>query len=121
MSCHCSEYDVGLHVVQYLVVAKEAVFWHVTDAIIFNQLIISVVEHLNDPSREEINCLDFALVGDNGFSLLKLSTEQRDNKLVGEAPFALIKEVFKFLLKVVEQFSLMDQLSLHLWSHLLVE
>jgi hypothetical protein len=71
------------------------------------------------PNEEHL--LDVALVANNWPVLLEDTTEHVDDKFVGEATFALVKEVVERSLEFLEDSRVLDEVRLHFWRDLLVE
>jgi hypothetical protein len=113
--------DVGLEIVQNLIVAKIGESWEVQNRLLFGQLVILVVEDLHLASLDEVHLLDTALVADNSLSRLVNPAIKVDYQLVDESPFTLFEKVIKTSFKLFELESLNNQLSLHLGGHPLIE
>ena len=69
----------------------------------------------------EIHLLDITLVADDCFSWGVDSTVHGDDKLVGESSLAFLEEMVEGSLELLEDSSVLDKVSLHLWGNLLVE
>ena len=79
------------------------------------------IENLYNALSNEIHFLDITFVTDDNLTRSIKSTIHIDDKLVGKAPFAFIKEVIKGFFKVTKHSGALYQVSLHLRSHLLIE
>ena len=115
------DHNVGLELLQDLVVTEVRELGEVEDWLLLDDLIVVVVVDLDDTLSDEVHLLDVALVADDSLSWRVKSAEHVDDELVGEASLALIEEVIEGLLKLLEHSGVLDELSLHLWGNLLVE
>jgi len=79
------------------------------------------VEDLNDTLSDEIHLLDITLVADDSLTWCVQPTVHAYDQFIGETSFTLIKEMVESLLELSEYSSTLNQISLHFWSHLLVE
>ena len=70
---------------------------------------------------DEKHLLDVTLVADDDLVLLEDAAEHVDDELVGEAALTLVEEVVEGALELLEDASVLDEVSLHLGSDLLVE
>jgi hypothetical protein len=113
--------NVRLKFLKNLVVSEVAEFRQVKNWSLLNDLIVVVIKNFNDSLSNEINLLHVTFVADNNSSRGVKSAEHINDKLVGEAPFALIKEMIERLLEFLENSSILNKLSLHFWSNLLIE
>ena len=104
-----------------MVVPKVGELWKIKDWFLLLNLIIVVVVDLDDTLSDEVHLLDIALVTNDSLSWGVESAEHVDDKLIGESSLALIEEVVERFLEFLENSSVLDKLSLHLWSNLLVE
>jgi hypothetical protein len=113
--------NVRLKFLKNLVVSEVAEFRQVKNWSLLNDLIVVVIKNFNDSLSNEINLLHVTFVADNNSSRGVESAEHINDKLVGEAPFALIKEMIERLLEFLENSGILNKLGLHFWSNLLIE
>lgn len=76
---------------------------------------------MNEALSDEVNLLGVRLVVDDDFSWSEDSAKQVDDHLVRETSLAFFKEVVEGPLKFLEDSCVLDELSLHLRSDLLIE
>jgi hypothetical protein len=114
-------HNVRLKFLKNLVVSEVAEFRQVKNWSLLNDLIVVVIKNFNDSLSNEINLLHVTFVADNNSSRGVKSAEHINDKLVGEAPFALIKEMIERLLEFLENSGILNKLGLHFWSNLLIE
>jgi hypothetical protein len=113
--------NVRLKFLKNLVVSEVAEFRQVKNWSLLNDLIVVVIKNFNDSLSNEINLLHVTFVADNNSSRGVESAEHINDKLVGEAPFALIKEMIERLLEFLENSGILNKLGLHFRSNLLIE
>ena len=117
----CLDHDVGLQLLQNLVVSEIGEFREIEDWLFLLDFIIVVVIHLDDTLSNEVHFLDITLVTDDSLAWSVKSAEHVDDQLVGKSSLTLIEEMVEGLLELLENSSVLDEFSLHLWSNLLVE
>ena len=115
------EHEVGFQFAEDLIVAEVGVLWQVQDRLAGLTLIILIVEDLNNALPDEEHLLDVALVADDDLVLLEDAAEHVDDEFVGEAALTLVEEVVEGALELLEDAGVLDEVSLHLGSDLLVE
>ena len=115
------EQDVGLEVVQDLVVAEVRVLWKVEDGFLLFDFVILVVVDLNESLSDEVHLLDVGFVGDDGLARCVDTAVHADDELVGESSLALLEEMVEGSFKLLEDSGVLNKISLHLWGDLLIE
>ena len=115
------EQNVGLEIVQDLVVSEVGVFWKVKDWLLLIDFIILVVVNLDETLSDEVHFLDVGFVGDYSLTRGVNSAVHADDELVGKASLALLEEMVERALEFFEDSSVLDQIGLHLRSDLLIE
>jgi hypothetical protein len=113
--------EIGLKVIQDLVITEVGVLWQVKDWLLFLDLIVFIVEHFHKTLSNEVHLFDIASVTDDGLSWGVDSAIHTNDQLVGEASFTLFKEVVEGLLELFEHSCVLNQVCLHFGSDLLVE
>ena len=113
--------NVGLQLLENLVISEVRELWQVEDWLLFLDLIVVVVVDLDNSLSNKIHLLDVTLVTNNGLTRCVKSTEHVDDELVGESSLTFVEEVIERLLELLENSCVLDQLGLHLWGDLLVE
>lgn len=117
-----SENDVGLQVVENLIVTEITELWQVKNGLFVLAIFAALVGvKFHNTLSDEEELLDVALVADDSLAGSVDSAVHVDDELVGETSLALIEEMVERLLEFLEHSSILDKFSLHLWSDLLVE
>lgn len=116
------EHDVGLEVVQDLVITEVAELGQEENGLRRAVLLVMlIVVDFDETLSDEEHFLD-VLAEANDLAALRIDTaEQVDDEFVNEATLALIKEVVERLLEVLEDARILDQIRLHLGRDLMVE
>lgn len=96
------EQNVGLEVVQDLVVSEIGVLWKVKDGLFLVDLIILVVINLDESLSDEVHLLDIGFVRNDSLTRCVNSAIHTNNKLIGESSLALLKEMVERSLKFFE-------------------
>jgi len=115
------EDNIGLQVVQNLVISKVGELGQVKDWLLLLVLIIFIVEDFDKTLSNKVHLLNITLVTDNSFTWSVNSAVHVDDQLIGESSLALLKEVVEGSLEFLEDSGVLDKISLHLWCDLLVE
>ena len=115
------EHDVGLELIENLVVTEVGVLWQVKDGLLLGLLIVFVIENLDESLSDEVHLFDVTLVADDSLAWGVDSAVHVDDQLICETSLALLKEVIEGSLELLEDSSILNQISLHFWSDLLVE
>lgn len=89
------EKQIGLEVVEDLVVSKVGVFGQVKNGFVLDLLVIFVVVDFNEALSDEKHFLDIALVADHHLAWVLNSTEHIDNHFIGKSSLAFFKEVIE--------------------------
>ena len=84
-------------------------------------VVVLVIEYLDKSLSDEVHFLHISLVTDNDSSWSKDSAQQVNDQLVCEASLTLLEEMVERLLEFLESSGTLDELSLHLWSQVLVK
>ena len=116
-----SEHNIGLQVVQNLVVSEVRELWKVEDWLLFDLLVIFVVVNLHEALSDEIHLLDVTLVADDSLSWCVDSAVHGNDELISEASLTFFKEMIERPFELLEDSCVLNQVGLHLWSNLLVE
>ena len=104
-----------------MVVTEVAVFGQVKNRSLFVKLIVFVIVDFYEALSDEVHLLDIALVADDTFAGCRDATIHLDDKLICEASFALLKEMIERSLKLLEDASVLNKISLHFGCDLLVK
>lgn len=106
-----------------MVVTEVGVLWQIKDGLVLKPftLISFIIVHFNESLPNEIHFLDIALIADHHFAWSGNPAVHLDDQFVGEAALALLKEVIKRSLELFEHPGVLDEVSLHLGSDLLIE
>jgi len=106
-----------------LVVTEVGVLWQIQNGLVLAPftLISFIVVDFNKSLPNEIHFLHIALVADHHFTRSRNPAVHLDDQFVGEATLTLLKEVIKRSLELLEDPSVLDKVSLHLGSDLLIE
>ena len=116
------EHDVGLQVVEDLVVTEITELWQVKNRLFVLAIFAALVGvKFHNTLSDEEELLNIALVADDSLAGSIDSAVHVDNELVGETSLALIEKVVERLLELLEHSSILNQVSLHLWRNLLIE
>lgn len=83
--------------------------------------LLFVVENFNNALSDEVDLFDVTLVTDHSLAWSVNSAEHIDNELIGESSLTFVEEMVKLLFELFENISVLNQLSLHFWSDLLIE
>jgi len=70
---------------------------------------------------DEIHFFNIASVTDDSLAWSIDSAVHTNDKLIGETSFTLLKEMIERFLEFLEDTSVLNQVSLHLWGDLLIE
>ena len=104
-----------------VVIAEVRKLGQVQNRFLAHFLVVFIVEDFDETLPNEEHFLD-VLAEANNLTTLRIDTaEQVDDEFVNEATLALIKEMVESLFEVLEDASVLDQVSLHLGSDLMVE
>jgi hypothetical protein len=115
------EEEVALEVVENLIVSEVRVLGKVQDGLVFDFLVVFVVVNLDQTLTDEEHLFDVGLVTNDGFAGVLDAAEHVDDHLVGKASLALLEEVVEGPFELLEDTGVLDEVSLHLGSDLLVE
>jgi hypothetical protein len=115
------EQEVALEVVENLIVSEVRVLGKVQDGLVFDFLVVFVVVNLHQTLTDEEHLFDVGLVTNDGFAGVLDAAEHIDDHLVGKASLALLEEVVEGPFELLEDTGVLDEVSLHLGSDLLVE
>ena len=88
-----SKNDVGLQVIEDLVVTEVREFGEIQDWLLLGFFIILVVVDFNETLSNEVHLLDITLVADNSLAWCVDSAVHSNDELIGEASFALLEEM----------------------------
>ena len=103
-----SKNDVGLQVIEDLVVTEVREFGEIQDWLLLGFFIILVVVDFNETLSNEVHLLDITLVADNSLSWSVDSAVHSNNELVSETSFTLLKEMVERSLELLEHSSILD-------------
>jgi hypothetical protein len=115
------DHDVGLELLEDLIVSEVRELWKIEDWLFLLDFIIVVVIHLNNTLSNEVHFLDIALVTDDSLAWGIESAEHVNDQLVGKTSLALIEEMVERFFEFLENSRVLDKFSLHLWGNLLIE
>ena len=115
------EHKIGLEVVKNLIISKVRVFWKVENWLLLDMLIILIVVNLDKPLPDEIHFLHIALETNDGLSWGIDSAVHSNDELIGESSLTFFEEMIEASLKFFENSGVLDEISLHFWSDLLIE
>ena len=115
------DHDVGLELLEDLIVSEVRELWKIEDWLFLLDFIIVVVIHLNNTLSNEVHFLDIALVTDDSLAWGIESAEHVNDQLVGKTSLALIEEMVERFFEFLENSRVLDEFSLHLWGNLLIE
>lgn len=104
-----------------MVVSEVRELWKVKNWFFLDFLIVLVVVDLNETLSDEIHLLDIALVTDDSLAWSVNSAVHCNNQFVGKTSLTLLEEMIERSLEFLEDSSVLDQVSLHLRSNLLIE
>ena len=113
------ENDVGLQIVQDLVVTKVAELGQIEDRLLLLDLVILVVIHFDEALADEVHLLHITLVADNTLSWRRNTAVHLNNEFVGEAALALLEEMVEGSLKLFEDD--FKSLSKKNFTHIIIE
>ena len=88
-----SEYDVGLQVVENLVVSEVGELGEIEDWLFFLLLIILVVVDLNESLSDEVHLLHVTFVTNDSLSWRINPAIHRNNELISKPSLALFEKV----------------------------
>jgi len=104
-----------------LVVSEVRELWKIENWLLLGFLVVLIIVNLNETLSNEVHFLDITLVANNSFPWSVDSAVHSNNQLVSETSLTLLKEMVERSLELLEDSGILDQISLHLWSNLLVE
>lgn len=104
-----------------MVVSEVREFRQIKDWLLFLDLVILVIEDFNQALSDEIHLLHITLVGNNDFTWSIDSAVHGDDQFVGEASLAFFEKVVERSFELFEHPGVLNEVSLHLRSDLLVE
>ena len=104
-----------------MVVSEVRELWKVKNWFFLDFLIVLIVVDLNETLSDEIHLLDIALVTDDSLAWSVNSAVHCNNQFVGKTSLTLLEEMIERSLEFLEDSSVLDQVSLHLRSNLLIE
>jgi hypothetical protein len=104
-----------------LVVSEVRELWKIENWLLLGFLVVLIIVNLNETLSNEVHFLDITLVANNSLPWSVDSAVHSNNQLVSETSLTLLKEMVERSLELLEDSGILDQISLHLWSNLLVE
>jgi len=104
-----------------LVVSEVRELWKIENWLLLGFLVVLIIVNLNETLSNEVHFLDITLVADNSLPWSVDSAVHSNNQFVSETSLTLLKEMVERSLELLEDSGILDQISLHLWSNLLVE
>jgi hypothetical protein len=104
-----------------LVVPEVRELWKIENWLLLGFLVVLIIINLNETLSNEVHFLDITLVADNSLPWSVDSAVHSNNQLVSKTSLTLLKEMVERSLELLEDSGILDQISLHLWSNLLVE
>ena len=104
-----------------MVVSEVRELWKIENWLLLGFLVVLIIVNLNETLSNEVHFLDITLVADNSLPWSVDSAVHSNNQLVSETSLTLLKEIVERSLELLEDSGILDQISLHLWSNLLVE
>ena len=106
-----------------MVITEVGVLWQIKDGLVLEAftLISFIIVDFNKSLSYEVHFLHIALVADDNFARSGNPAIHLDDQFVREATLALLKEVIEGSLEFFEDPGILNEVSLHLWSDLLVE
>lgn len=102
------QYQIGLQIIQNLVIAKVAVFRQVQNGLIFDDFIVFVVEHFNYALSDEVHLLNIAFVADDSFVCRGDAAVHINNKFIRKTALTLFKKVAELSFKIPEKARALD-------------